>query len=233
MIVADGIRSNIAAALLGSERRYAGYHGLLATCRCLDDGWPPGRAQEFWRGTERFGVFDLSDGWRYWFAMNSAGEMEADSTLAVIRARVNAPESPWNDAIRLLVNATSKADTYPVAIYAAPPPKQMGRGRTICIGDAAHPMEPNQGQGGCQSIEDGWALGSLAKQLPIEAILPSFEKLRLQRVAGYVRNSALIGTAAHSNSRTARFISRSIIGAIPDWVTRRQLAAGFKPPDYG
>ncbi|KAI8649947.1 FAD-binding-3 domain-containing protein [Fusarium sp. Ph1] len=41
------------------------------------------------------------------------------------------------------------------------PPKKFYRGKTVLIGDAAHPMLPHQGQGGAQSLEDGAALGAL------------------------------------------------------------------------
>ncbi|VUC32393.1 unnamed protein product [Clonostachys rosea] len=41
------------------------------------------------------------------------------------------------------------------------PPTQFWKGKTVLIGDAAHPMLPHQGQGGGQSFEDGAALGVL------------------------------------------------------------------------
>ncbi|KAF5607442.1 3-hydroxybenzoate 6-hydroxylase 1 [Fusarium pseudoanthophilum] len=41
------------------------------------------------------------------------------------------------------------------------PPTQFYKGRTVLLGDAAHPMLPHQGQGGAQSFEDAAALGVL------------------------------------------------------------------------
>ncbi|GKT55903.1 zeaxanthin epoxidase [Colletotrichum tofieldiae] len=39
------------------------------------------------------------------------------------------------------------------------------RGRTIIIGDAAHPMLPTQGQGASQAIEDAEALGAIFEEI--------------------------------------------------------------------
>ncbi|KAF4339358.1 3-hydroxybenzoate 6-hydroxylase 1 [Fusarium beomiforme] len=41
------------------------------------------------------------------------------------------------------------------------PPTKFYKGRTVLLGDAAHPMLPHQGQGGAQSFEDAAALGIL------------------------------------------------------------------------
>ncbi|EXL78283.1 hypothetical protein FOPG_07456 [Fusarium oxysporum f. sp. conglutinans race 2 54008] len=41
------------------------------------------------------------------------------------------------------------------------PPTKFWKGRTVLLGDAAHPMLPHQGQGGAQSFEDAAALGVL------------------------------------------------------------------------
>ena len=39
----------------------------------------------------------------------------------------------------------------------------MHRGRVALVGDAAHPMTPNLGQGACQAIEDAMVLAHLAE----------------------------------------------------------------------
>jgi 2-polyprenyl-6-methoxyphenol hydroxylase-like FAD-dependent oxidoreductase len=38
------------------------------------------------------------------------------------------------------------------------PIKKWGSGRVTLLGDAAHAMTPNLGQGACQAIEDGVVL---------------------------------------------------------------------------
>lgn len=68
-----------------------------------------------------------------------------------------------------------------------PPISSWTRGKVILIGDAAHPMLPNQGQGGAQAIEDGAALGLLLSNLPDVGEVPRrlklFQEIRNPRVA--------------------------------------------------
>ena len=40
-----------------------------------------------------------------------------------------------------------------------PPQVTWSSGRVCLLGDAAHPMMPNLGQGGCMAIEDAFVLG--------------------------------------------------------------------------
>jgi 2-polyprenyl-6-methoxyphenol hydroxylase-like FAD-dependent oxidoreductase len=48
-------------------------------------------------------------------------------------------------------------------MYDRAPIAHWGRGACHLLGDAAHPMTPNLGQGGCQAIEDAVVLASLLK----------------------------------------------------------------------
>ncbi|KAH6950329.1 3-hydroxybenzoate 6-hydroxylase 1 [Ilyonectria robusta] len=65
------------------------------------------------------------------------------------------------------------------------PPEKFYKGRTVLVGDAAHPMLPHQGQGGAQSFEDCAALGTLfpadttVDQIPRR--LELYNKLRYHR----------------------------------------------------
>ena len=120
---------------------------------------------------------------------------------------MNASEPFWRPDPA--VARTSADSLIRIPICSRPMPRVMGRGRVICIGDAAHAMEPNQGQGACQAIEDAWLLGVLAQRLSPDAILPQFQKRRLPRVRGYWRDSAIVGRAAHSASRPQRTLLKT------------------------
>ena len=49
-------------------------------------------------------------------------------------------------------------------LYDFKPLKNWFNGRVCLIGDAAHATTPNMGQGGCQAVEDAWALYSIFSQ---------------------------------------------------------------------
>ena len=74
-----------------------------------------------------------------------------------------------------------------------------GEGRVILLGDAAHPMTPNLGQGACQAIEDAMVLARClldvdgAARMAVADALRRYKGLRAERVATIVRRSRRIG----------------------------------------
>jgi 2-polyprenyl-6-methoxyphenol hydroxylase-like FAD-dependent oxidoreductase len=229
-IMADGVHSTIATDMLGNPPIYRGYGAVIGVGAAPDDGLEPGLAQEIWAERERFGLLDAGDGRRYWFYM-APFEM-AKQVAQVDHAAVVARAGRWPAEVRVAVASTAPESLIRVPIQSRPMPHRMGKGRVICIGDAAHAMEPNQGQGGCQAIEDAWLLGALAQRLPPEALLPEFQARRLARVRGYWRDSAIVGRAAHASSRLERSVLRGMLAAAPGWLDRRQIANRHRPPRY-
>ena len=67
-------------------------------------------------------------------------------------------------------------------------------GRATLLGDAAHPMTPNLGQGACQAIEDAVVLARcLGSGDGIPGSLRLYEERRLRRTTTVVRRSRLVG----------------------------------------
>ena len=64
----------------------------------------------------------------------------------------------WCDNVTDLIRATPEEDVLRRDIYDRPPIFQWVDGRVTLLGDAAHAMQPNQGQGGCMAIEDAFVL---------------------------------------------------------------------------
>lgn len=192
LIAADGLRSAIAAEVIGGAVNYAGYGGVLA----LTDPVGCGRAGvEHWAAHQRFGVFPIKDGRSYWFYMRTAAGAGETATLTL--SDINDETRGWCDLVQRVIAATPADRLIPFAIHAKPPPKRLGKGRIICVGDAAHAMEPNLGQGACQALEDAVALGAAACAADTNAILARFETMRLARVRKFVSLSRQGGLIAH------------------------------------
>lgn len=111
---------------------------------------------------ERFGVTPLADGRYYLYAtaVVPAGTRPADP-----RAELSRRFGSWHDPIPALldrVGGFDPADVLQNDLYdlAAPLPR-LHHGRIAWLGDAAHAMAPNLGQGGCQAIEDAVVLAHL------------------------------------------------------------------------
>lgn len=66
----------------------------------------------------------------------------------------------WDDFAHELLLATKEEDIKRRDLYDGSPliTQKWNRGQVCICGDAAHPMMPNLGQGGCQATEDGYRL---------------------------------------------------------------------------
>lgn len=82
----------------------------------------------------------------------------------------------------------AKADNMKVyTLSHRPSISRMIRGKTLVIGDAAHPMMPTHAQGGCMALEDAAALeilfANISDDADVQSRLRLFEQLRLPRAA--------------------------------------------------
>lgn len=73
-------------------------------------------------------------------------------------------------------------------LFTRPITDNWGHGRIQLIGDAAHAMVPNAGQGACQAFEDAYILGRWMAECadPTEAF-ENFRRIRIPRVHGVQR----------------------------------------------
>lgn len=84
-------------------------------------------------------------------------------------------------------------------IYDRRPALSWSKGNVVLLGDAAHAMQPNMGQGGCQAIEDAYHLG-LELSSPNQSLSQSLLNYQLKRVpraaaiSGFARSAALMTT---------------------------------------
>ena len=95
----------------------------------------------------------------------------------------------------------------------------------MLVGDAAHPMRPHLGQGGCQGLEDAAILAGFVDQTDdLATAFARFATFRRPRVRALVRESATIGKIV--NLRPA-FLSAAASRAtvlVPEAVLTRHLA---------
>jgi 2-polyprenyl-6-methoxyphenol hydroxylase-like FAD-dependent oxidoreductase len=100
----------------------------------------------------------------------------------------------WEHPTEERIQATDMSAIYRREIVDRDPIKKWGSGRVTLLGDAAHAMTPNLGQGACQAIEDGVVLTRcLAANSDPVAALRAYEARRIPRTAPIVRRSRMIG----------------------------------------
>jgi salicylate hydroxylase len=90
-------------------------------------------------------------------------------------------------------------------LFTRPLTQNWGRGRIQLIGDAAHAMLPNAGQGACQAFEDAYILARWldACRDPVEAFA-NFRRVRIPRVQAVQRLSAANARFKHMRDAAAQ-----------------------------
>ena len=107
----------------------------------------------------------------------------------------------WNSNLLQIFAAPDKV--YRWGIFDRQQPSSLYKGKVVLLGDAAHPMVPFLGQGGCISIEDSYTLAFLVRELDgdMEKVLKHYQDLRLKRGSWIQKRSNFQGKYNHvSNS---------------------------------
>ena len=229
LVGADGLRSRTRAELFGSqEPRYAGYTAWRAVVEPEEELLPWGAGFESWGRGARFGCAHIGDGRVYWFATANAPEGEKDGppgSPAAAKAKLLRLFSGWHRPVADLVEATQEGTILRTDIYDREPlGERWGEGRVTLLGDAAHPMTPNLGQGACQAVEDAVVLArSLGDRGATAEGLRSYERVRSKRVAMVVRRSRRVGMVGQAKNPAICWLRDRALRMIPPKAQLRQL----------
>jgi len=155
LIGADGLRSETRRRVHGDgPLRYAGETCWRAVVPGLDVG---AAGTETWGHGVRMGVIPLSGGRVYTFLVAVAPEGSPGEANGDVLARFSALGGPCAGALRRMAELGTEVHLLQHDLYEVPAPC-WGEGRTWLLGDAAHAMTPNQGQGAAMAIEDAAVL---------------------------------------------------------------------------
>ena len=223
VVGADGIHSSVRTLVLGElPLRYSG-----VTCwRGIVDGFPLPGAVEAWGGASRVGLVPLRGDRLYYFLVR--------------RAPRRAPAPAWPDELRTaFAGFSGPAGRLVKALTERPPlhhdieelePPVWGQGRVLLLGDAAHAMTPNQGQGAAMAIEDAAVLATVLREGVLGA-LTRYTAERRARVRRIQLASRRIGELAHWEHPLACALRDGLLRALPlslsDAPFRRLIEPGF------
>ncbi|MGH3435378.1 MAG: FAD-dependent monooxygenase [Sciscionella sp.] len=232
VVGADGVRS-VVARQLGSHRapRYAGYTAWRGVAGVSLADTEPG---ETWGPSSEFGFMPLGAHGTYWFATERGPEGGRAPTgeLAYLARRF----ASWHAPIGELLASTDPEVVLRHDIYDRHLPERWSVGQVTLIGDAAHPMRPHLGQGGCQALQDAAVLARLITYGgPIASAFARYESMRRPVVRRIVRESAAIGRAIHCRPPLGPALHR-MTTLVPDSVVLTHMETfagrrGYLSPD--
>lgn len=221
LIGCDGINSTVRAQLLGRiQPSYRGYTAWRGLVNFQNEAAPSHMFQQFWGRGRRIAFYHVDDeGLLFWIAIANAREGECDPEGAA-KAHVAAIFQGCAEPVPAMISATEGAEIQRLDVYDLDPISSWARGRVTLMGDAAHAMTFNVGQGACQAILDGVAL---AKQLREAGDIPSalrdFEGSRRKQVTSLLNLSRWIGRLGRWDRPRActareRIIWKAVLGPL-------------------
>ncbi|MEU7565769.1 FAD-dependent monooxygenase [Streptomyces fradiae] len=215
VVGADGIRSTVRAH--AAARPPALRHSGVTCWRGLTGNPGVTSAVESWGPGTKTGLVPLPDGRLYYFLVRPAPP--------------RAPAPAWPDAFR---RAFAHHRGVPARLLDAldgPPPLHhdleeldtpvWGRGRVLLLGDAAHAMTPNLGQGAAMAIEDAYAL-ALALRDGADGAADRYRALRHRRVRAVQLASRHAGYVTRWRSPLAGAVREAAVRYMPAALQERQ-----------
>lgn len=236
VVACDGIHSSVRKSLglktKLSNRHYTVWRGITQFDPSLDprelglehDG---DFSESYGHGT-RFGILRLGPGRIHWYATANNSLLPRDLSQ---RAALQKLFAGWHFPISdLIANAESvihsevhdRLSTLPWVV-----------GRVAILGDAAHPISPNFGQGACLAIEDAVVLAAcLQAQQNLPRALRRYEISRYPRCLEILFMSREAGRFAQFQNRTLVHLRKYFIKLAPlafttFWFRR---SCDFHPP---
>jgi 2-polyprenyl-6-methoxyphenol hydroxylase-like FAD-dependent oxidoreductase len=226
VVVADGIHSALRRRL--APATWVRDSGQIAWRAVTHGGFDTmGGGETLGRGW-RFGFAPVGPQSVYWFA-GTSGPLRTttpEDQLEELRGQFR----DWHDPIPALLAAARPeqllqhqlADLHPV-------PPMTFENRIALVGDAAHAMTPNLGQGAAQALEDAVTLVAAVTAAPLPQALASYNAARRPRAVRYVRNSRRVGLALSSRGRATCALRDVMLRVTP---SRVMLANAVNTADW-
>jgi salicylate hydroxylase len=220
VIAADGIHSAVRLILYGHDN--PAYTGQVAW-RALIPGSdipadalePSGHIQWMSSGRHFYGYYLRGRG-----VVNIVTQQDTDQWVDEGWSIAGEPDELRDSfpnpepRLQALLSAITQCSKW--GLFTRPLTENWGRGRIQLIGDAAHAMLPNAGQGASQAFEDAYILARWLGAMPHDpvAALANFRRVRIPRVHNVQRRSASIVRAKHDYEQKGGDASRARVDAV-------------------
>lgn len=226
LVGADGLRSAVRGQLFpGVPLRYSGQTCYRGVCEVDLPAELSRTCWEVWGGRYRFGFSAIGPRQVYWFAPIVSPPGSAETLRAEWYAGFPEP-------IPAILAASRAEDVLQTDLYDFAPIPRWHAGRVVLLGDAAHAMTPNLGQGGAQAVEDAYVLAErVGGGEPLADALARYEAVRRPKATWVVNTAWRLGKLSHWQNGPARWLRdlgiRALSGRMGRASTRRLYRLGY------
>ena len=203
LVIADGSRSAMRSKVVGQDitRSYRGYvnwNGRVAVSPDLADAheW-----LQFVGDGKRVSLMPMGDD-EFYFFFDVPLPIGTENARSSYREELLAHFSGWAAPVQTLIQRMDPELVARVEIHDTTPLPSLVNKRVALLGDAAHAMTPDLGQGGCQAMEDAWVLAECLtseSNAPEKALL-AYQSARCERVGSIVARARTRAELIHGSA---------------------------------
>jgi 2-polyprenyl-6-methoxyphenol hydroxylase-like FAD-dependent oxidoreductase len=225
VLACDGVHSSIRRAVFPEAReRFAHYACWRAVAQgaalpfdreCLTETWGPGR---------RFGLAALPEDRIYWFACCGAEQMNDPNLSKIEFGSLQALFADFHDPIPELLSRTPPEALIWTDIVDLVPLPSFVRGRVVLLGDAAHAVTPDLGQGAGLAIEDAAVISAQIRHHDLEAGLREYDARRVHRAHRVAAASRRYASVAQWRNPVLVGLRNRAVSSIPKRLLDSQLS---------
>lgn len=196
LIVADGTHSRLRNKMIGRavERQYVGYVNWNVRVPAHDELAPLDSWDQYVGEGKRVSLMPMGTGGNdeglqeFYCFFDVPLPADTPNDPASYRDELLEHFAGWGRPVQALIEHFDPARMARVEIHDIAPLTTLTDTRVALLGDAAHGMAPDLGQGGCQAMEDAWVLAQVVQkalnnnQTPGDALYQALEDYNTERV---------------------------------------------------
>ncbi|TWI56494.1 FAD-dependent urate hydroxylase [Pseudomonas duriflava] len=206
LIAADGTHSRLRNLVARQDipRHYCGYVNWNGRVPATPDLAPLTEWAQFVGDHKRVSLMPMGND-QFYFFFDVPLPTGTPNERTLYREELAKHFQGWALPVQRLIERLDPATVARVEIHDIEPLESLVNGRIVLLGDSAHAMAPDLGQGGCQAMEDAWVLMNCLAQHEddLAAALRAYDIARVERAGTIVTRARKRAETTHGHDPVA------------------------------